>query len=141
MLIAVIFLLAVGCKDNSKLRLNSDYTSAHLTYYGDHSYTFTFDSADLEECPKWSFGDDMPSLGFKSAAEAARNRLGSVVDDPKQWEISGIALEPLNEGRHWMYSVSFLSPPVEPSSRRDSVEIPVLLSGKTVKPSVQDDEI
>ncbi len=136
-----ILLLAIGCSDNSKIKLNSEFISTHSAYYGNHRYDFRFTTTDFEICPKWDFSDEMPSLGFKSAAMAARICLGSIVDNPKKWEIFRISLEALDEGNEWIYKVSFLSPPESSSNMREYVEIPVLLSGKTIKPSVHDDDL
>ena len=132
--------LIVGCTGDRDLQINTEPSGGFVSYYGGKQYDFDFDQKDFAECPHWILSDAAPPLGFESAAQAARNRLASVLkSDVKDWQLSGIELNAFGAGKHWVYHIEFMSPPKGEDMMRESFEIPVLMSGKTVRPSIHDD--
>ena len=107
-------------------------------------WEFVVRSRDLGKSPHWSQANDNPPLAARAAIRAARAVLSRMAcKDPDHWELAAVALRPVaGESDTWMYVVTFVEPFAPPrgsvagSALRRSVDIPVLLDGNALTPSV-----
>jgi hypothetical protein len=133
--------LLTSCGSDTDIQINTRTSAGFASYYGGNRYDFSFSQKDFSECPEWTLSDTSPPLGMKSAAEAARRRLGSVLkSEVDNWQLSAVEFNAFADGKQWVYRVRFMSPPEGEDMSSHSFEIPVLMSGKTVKPSVHDED-
>lgn len=106
-------------------------------------WEFVVRSRDTAQGPRWTAEADAPPLAPRAAIRAARSLLDRMsCRDAAGWEVASVALRPLGGGPDaWVYVVTLVEPvpaAKEPagSTLRRTVEVPVLLDGTALTPSV-----
>jgi hypothetical protein len=107
-------------------------------------WEFLVRGADVDKSPRWSQTSDAPPLAPRTAIRAARSMLGRKgCREAGDWELGAVALRPVaGEPNVWMYMVTFVEPLRTPkgavlgSTLRRAVDIPVLLDGTALTPSI-----
>ena len=91
---------------------------------------------DLVGQPEWETLREVPPLSPRRAESAARDRLLETFPAIKDWESEKICLRRAGNPRNWIYIVE-MKPPAQgliTGGRLESIEIVVLMNGKTIKP-------
>jgi hypothetical protein len=106
-----------------------------------NSFSFTLSKAAVEALPQWGTRSGTTAVSPRYATEVARNQLKTLVPDGDNWRLGDVCLSDLREDR-WAYLVRFYReyPPEIAVFGGEYLEIPVLLDGSTLKPTITFDE-
>ena len=106
-------------------------------------WEFLVRGTDVDTSPRWPETTDAPPLAPRAAIRAARSRLDRMsCKEPEHWEVEAVSLRPIaGQPNAWVYVVTFVEPlgapkPPAGSSLRRTVDVPVLLDGTALTPSV-----
>lgn len=107
-------------------------------------WAFVVRGRDVDKSPRWQETRDAPPLAPRAAIRAARATLGRMsCKESEEWELVAVALRPVaGEPDVWVYLVTLMEPLRMPkasalgSIARRTVDIPVLLDGTALTPSV-----
>ncbi len=107
-------------------------------------WEFVVRGQDLDKSPRWLESSEAPPLPARAAIRAGRSVLRRMsCKEAEQWELGTVALRPiLGEQDLWVYLITFVEPFDPPKRRvlgsvsRRVIEIPVLLDGTALLPSV-----
>ena len=107
-------------------------------------WEFLVRGTDVDKSPRWSETSDAPPLAPRVAIRAARSVLGRMgCNEAEDWELAAVALRPVaDEPNVWVYVVTLIEPLRTPkgavlgSTLRRAVDIPVLLDGTALTPSI-----
>jgi hypothetical protein len=116
---------------------SGDVTSVNPTGKADGKH-FSFSVADtvVKDTPAWSPDAAFPPLEPRRAIEIATKQLHELVKEPAKWYFHEISLVDFGDHIHWIYVASFEREYDTAVFGADYFNIPVLMSGATLKPKV-----
>src|SRR5262245_61211938 len=95
------------------------------------SFSWTVSEHDLVSTPGWTEVENRePPLSVSAAVAFAKADLVSYLPEVTEWQLVGVRLERLGWQGKWFYVVEWKS---ARHHRGDSLEIPVLMSGQTIR--------
>ena len=103
-------------------------------------FDFTITDTAVKASPVWTSDATCPPLQPRRAIEIATKQLHDLVKDPEKWYFLQINIVDFGDHLHWVYVVMFdrQYPPDLAVYGGDYFQIPVLMSGATLKPKVRD---
>ena len=103
---------------------------------------FNVTDAVVKATPVWTRDAPCPPLAPHRAIEIATKQLHELVKEPAKWYFHEISLVDFGDHIHWVYIAFFYREYPEPVTviGMDSLQIPVLMSGATLKPKLIDIE-
>jgi len=104
-------------------------------------FTFVLTSVEIHKTPQWHSGSVSRAVTPRQAIYAARKQLKSFVGDGDKWPFDDISLFDLGEDR-WIFQVRFHRDygPTTAVTAGEYFNIPVLMNGAVVKPTIIYDE-
>lgn len=117
--------------------------AAFFSYYEGRKYDFAISDVRLAKTPVWQSEDSSPLLSPRKAGDLATGFLPKLVADPARWKIKEITLTPVGPGSVWIYVVEIVEsdPPGAGEGRLPKFNIPVLMDGTVVQPSITDGKL
>jgi len=103
-------------------------------------FDFSVTDTAVKATPVWTPDAACPPLQPRRAIEIATKQLRDLVKEPAKWYFLQINLVDFGDHMHWVYVVIFdrQYPPDLAVYGGDYFQIPVLMSGATLKPKVTD---
>ena len=104
------------------------------------AFFFSVSDTVVKATPVWLRDAPCPPLAPRRAIEIATKQLHELVKEPAKWYFHSISLVDFGDHIHWVYVADFYrEDPANPTEFNiGSFEIPVLMSGATLKPKVTD---
>jgi hypothetical protein len=103
-------------------------------------FNFSVTEKAVKAAPAWPRDASCPPLEPRRAIEIAAKQLRDLVKEPGKWYFHEISLVDFGDHLHWVYIVMFDREYPEDVAvfGADYFQIPVLLSGATIKPEVRE---
>lgn len=130
LVLASLLVFALSALADDRVQVGSGKTDGN-------SFAFALSKAEIDSTPRWVSDSDHHAVAPRHAIDIARNQLKGFVADGDKWRLDDVCLFDLGHDR-WIYVVRFgrQYPPTTAVYGGEYLEIPVLMNGSVVKPTV-----